>query len=150
MRKREQPITTAEEFRRLRTSDVRQEYERAAYAPLPDPVALEVIRQFPDLREWVAYNKSVSIEVLRVLATDDDRRVRTMVAMKRKLDLPLFEQLSHDPDEIVRSTVAFNRKCPTSVLVRMEEGDPSEWVRSKARERLGGDSAPTADGGRDL
>ena len=132
-----EPILTADEFRRLRCSSARQDYERAAYAPLPDSVALEVIRRFPDMREWVAHSKSVSIEVLRVLATDDDSRVRYTVAMRRKLDLPLFEKLSRDPDEVVRSRVAYNRKCPAEVLTRMEAQDPSEWVRSKVRERLG-------------
>jgi hypothetical protein len=43
-------------------------------------VWLGVIRDYPDMRFWVAQNKTVPVSILGVLAADDDQRVRSMVA----------------------------------------------------------------------
>ena len=130
-------IGTADEFLRLRTSHVEAEYHRAAHDDLPEAVCLEIIERFPDMRKWVAHNKTVPLAILRVLAVDPDERVRSMVAMKRKLDRELFELLSHDPDETIRAGLTSNRKLPLDILQQLAT-DESSFVRAAAASRLAG------------
>ena len=40
-------------------------------------------QRFPDLRLWVAHNKTVSLEVLEVLRYDADEKAQSMVRLKR-------------------------------------------------------------------
>jgi hypothetical protein len=75
-------IRSAEEFRRLRESDNPDEYWRAAHEEAPLDVWLEVIRRWPDMRFWVAHNKTVPLSVLEVLVNDPDEKVRDMVLRK--------------------------------------------------------------------
>jgi hypothetical protein len=60
-------ISTAEEFVQLRTSEKPAEYLRAASEPAESGVWLEIISRYPAMREWVARNKTVTPEILRVL-----------------------------------------------------------------------------------
>jgi hypothetical protein len=108
-------ITSADEFSRLRRSNDVAEQARASHAAAPETVWMDVIRLYPDLRKWIAHNKTVPLEILRLLAQDDDPHVRRTVAMKRKLDQALFETLSADPDESVRRAIANNAKCPNEL-----------------------------------
>lgn len=75
-------IETPEEFRRLRESENPEEYRRASHDVAPVEVWLEVIRRWPDMRFWVAQNKTVPVSVLEVLADDPDETVRDMVLRK--------------------------------------------------------------------
>ena len=75
-------IESAEEFRRLRESDDPEDYRRAAHDEAPVEVWLEVIRRWPDMRFWVAQNKTVPVLVLEVLVDDPDQNVRDMVLRK--------------------------------------------------------------------
>ena len=75
-------IQSPEEFRRLRESENPEEYRRAAHDEAPVEVWLEVIRRWPDMRFWVAQNKTVPVSVLEVLANDPDEKVRDMVLRK--------------------------------------------------------------------
>ena len=77
-------ITTAEEFIRLRMSEDKDEYDRAAMEDAPIGVWWELVREHPEMRTWVAHNKTVPLEVLETLATDPDASVRGVVARKRK------------------------------------------------------------------
>lgn len=133
----ETEIHSAAEFVRLRSSDDPSDYERAAAGSASDTVWLEVIAQYPDMRFWVAQNKTVPLTVLKVLGLDPDARVRSMVASKRKLDAALFEVLARDRDEGVRATLARNPKVPPGILRQLAE-DPNSFVRSVASERLRG------------
>ena len=99
-------------------------------------VWMDVIATRPDMRVWVAQNKTVPIGVLRVLADDEDWRVRSTVARKRKLPPELLEVLSRDPSEAVRLGVVWNRKVPEALLRSLAVGDQSEMVRRVASERL--------------
>ncbi|MBA4010716.1 MAG: hypothetical protein C0481_02510 [Phenylobacterium sp.] len=109
-------IGSADEFSRLRRSSDPDEYGRAAREEAAEEVWLEVISRYPDMREWVAHNKTVPLEILALLARDLDQRVRQAVAMKRKLSRQLFEQLALDSDATVRSTIAGNPNVPRDVL----------------------------------
>jgi hypothetical protein len=75
-------IESAEEFVRLRTSEDPPEYRRAAHEEAPESVWFEVIDQFPDMRFWVAQNKTVPLAVLELLRHDTDPKVRSMVRAK--------------------------------------------------------------------
>lgn len=127
-------IESAEEFIRLRTSDDEAEYQRAASADAPDHVWAELIENHPEMRFWVAQNKTVPVSVLAELASDSDAKVRVMVAMKRKLTRSLFELLASDRDEGVRAAIARNAKCPPDLRDRLRS-DASEVVRDAAASR---------------
>ncbi|GAB3057174.1 hypothetical protein GCM10027053_18500 [Intrasporangium mesophilum] len=44
---------------------------------------MDVIERFPDMRLWVAQNKTVPLSILEVLREDADERVVWMVRKKR-------------------------------------------------------------------
>lgn len=76
-------IESADEFVRLRSSEDPAEYQRAAREEAAESTWLEVIDRFPDMRFWVAQNKTVPLSVLEILRHDADERVRSMVTSKR-------------------------------------------------------------------
>lgn len=128
-------ISSAEEFVRLRTSDLPDEYSIAAEDEAPTTVWFDVISRFPEMREWVVHNKTVPIEILEVLARDDSASVRATVADKRKLSPELFDLLARDDDELVRLRLAYNKKAPMHVLEQLSV-DASTLVRTTAMKRL--------------
>jgi len=109
-------ILSASEFLRLRSSDVPAEYHRAAHDDAAIDVWRDVIEQYPDMRFWVAQNKTVPVDGLRLLATDQDWKVRSMVAMKRKLPDDLCTLLALDSNDAVRQSIARHRNTPDGVL----------------------------------
>lgn len=112
-------IETPEAFVRLRASQDPADYGRAAHDEAPIAVWMAVIAGWPDMREWVAHNKTVPLEVLCVLAADPCARVRRAVAVKRKLDRDLFERLSGDGDEGVLRALFHNAKVPADLRARV-------------------------------
>ncbi len=68
---------------RLRTSWVPEEYRRAAADEAPVEVWTQIIERYPDMRFWVAQNKTVPLAILEMLRHDPDRRVQWMVRSKR-------------------------------------------------------------------
>src|ERR1051325_10784206 len=87
-------IHSASEFVALRTSDDLDQQKRATQENATEDVWLDIIRQYPDMRFWVAQNKTVPLSILHMLAQDTDPRVRSMVAQKRKLDAATLAHLS--------------------------------------------------------
>lgn len=128
-------IASAEEFVRLRTSVAPDEYRRAAHDEAPMAVWFDVIARFPAMKEWVAHNKTIPLEILDVLARDADVRVRATVAARRKLAVEQFELLAADPHETVRHAVACNGKVPPQVLQRLAT-DGAALVSAAAERRL--------------
>lgn len=57
-------IDSAADFVRLRTSEIPGEQYRAAHDAAAVTVWRAVIEKYPDMREWVARNKTVPIEIL--------------------------------------------------------------------------------------
>jgi hypothetical protein len=106
---------------------------------MPMAVWLELIGEYPEMRQWAAHNKTVPIEILDLLAGDPDRAVRGMVAVKRKLTPEILQRLAGDPDEAVRMSVARHRRTPRHVLLQLRE-DPWPEVRRVVAGRL--DTAP--------
>ena len=113
-------IETPETFVRLRASQDPAEYGRAAHDEAPIAVWMAVIAGWPDMREWVAHNKTVPLEVLRALAADPNARVRRAVAVKRKLDRDLFDRLAGDIDEGVLRALVYNAKVPADIRAGVE------------------------------
>ena len=54
-------MESASEFVRLRTSENPVEYHRAAHDVASDEVWAEVITSYPEMAEWVAHNKTISL-----------------------------------------------------------------------------------------
>lgn len=65
-------IESADEFVRLRTSQDRAEYHRAAHDEATEATWIEVLERFPDMRVWVAHNKTVPLTILERLRHDSD------------------------------------------------------------------------------
>ena len=128
-------IQSADEFRLLRTSDDLDEQRRAAHDEAPVAIWREIIARFPELRWWVAQNKTVPDEILAELASDADPRVRSMVAMKRKLGPELQLRLTADADESVRRQLASNARATRAALERLAV-DPVAAIAEQARSRL--------------
>jgi hypothetical protein len=127
-------IESPEEFVRLRTSDEQAEYTRAAHEAAPLHVWQALVDEHPDMRVWVAHNKTVPLEILAQLAEDAAPEVRAMVAMKRKLSPALQQRLATDPDEAVRGRLVRNARVLSSVLEMLARG--TDEVATEAREVL--------------
>ena len=99
-------------------------------------VWLDLVVRFPEMRSWVAQNKTIPLDVLAILASDPDPDIRASVAMKNKLSGSLFATLASDTNESVRERIAYNKKTPIAVLHQLAN-DSSELVSLPARERIG-------------
>ncbi len=128
-------ITTAEEFYRLRTSKNKEDYDRATYEDLPLNVWLEIVGKYPEMRSWVAHNKTVPIEILEILVRDSDVSVRCSVAVKRKLPEHLQLLLAQDDDDSVRERLVWNPKATKKVL-QFLSNDKEHHIGEKARRKL--------------
>lgn len=128
-------IESAEEFKRLRESENPEEYRRAAHEESKLSVWNEVIERFPEMRFWVAQNKTVPIEILRILSEDKDSNVRFMVASKRKINKEIKEILIIDEDSSIRAQLARNPKLEIEYL-EILKNDPESFVREAALDRL--------------
>jgi hypothetical protein len=128
-------ITSAEEFVRLRSSDLKDEYLQAAHDSADIQVWLEVIEKYPDFQEWVAHNKTIPEEIIVLLSDSLDARIKSIIAAKRKTPGYILQKLARDTDESVRLRVACNPKVPKEILVSLL-GDPWEEVVEIAQEKL--------------
>ena len=128
-------IKSAEEFVLLRSSEAPEEYIRAVQEEASDTVWMDVISKFPEMKEWVAHNRTVPLNILNILSQDMNDSVRATVASKRKLSPELFELLSKDRSEVVRERVAYNKKAPIHIL-RMLAKDQIMFVREAALKRI--------------
>ncbi|MDR3352025.1 MAG: hypothetical protein LBO00_03255 [Zoogloeaceae bacterium] len=130
-------ILSAEEFISLRSSDVKAEYDRAAHEEAPLDVWKDVLERYPDYTLWIIHNKTVPLEILQMLSTSNDAKIRRDVAVKRKLSPELFEQLSQDADPEVRSQIAINKKTPLHIL-ELLCNDKDQSVANTAKSQLKG------------
>ncbi|HET9655486.1 MAG TPA: hypothetical protein VFP72_09035 [Kineosporiaceae bacterium] len=76
-------IDSADEFVRLRTSEGRQEQDRASREQASVETWLDIIERYPEMKEWVARNTSVPLEILEILRRDPDEPVVWTVRQKR-------------------------------------------------------------------
>ena len=128
-------IESAEQFRSLRESEVSDEHHRAAHDTAPLQVWLDTIKRMPEMRFWVAQNKTVPVDVLQLLADDPDSNVRDMVARKRKLPESLQLKLTTDPTPSVRNALACNAQATPRVLAALAQDD-AKFVRETAQNQI--------------
>jgi hypothetical protein len=133
-------IESADQFVLLRTSEDIELYQRAANEPATEDIWQEIIRRYPDMRVWVARNKTVPLNILEILSHDENADVRYAVAMKRKSSQDILQRLAQDPDESVRLRVALNPKTP-KVLLEQLLHDKWSRVVEEAKNRLEEDFA---------
>lgn len=94
----------ADEWVRLRRSQVSEEHQAAAWMEMPSEVWADVLARYPEMAEWVAHAKRSPADIVAGLARHPDWRVRVTVASQRRLDPELRAELAADPDELVRSS----------------------------------------------
>ena len=133
-------IRTADEFIRLRTSEIKEEYDRASNDTADISTWTEIIQKYPDYKQWVVHNKTVPIEILEILTLDSDPNVRSAVARKRKINDQIFGTLSKDKDENVRYALMCNTALDETKLKQIKTID-SDWLTRQLRERLARHSA---------
>jgi hypothetical protein len=109
-------IDSVETFLILRMSENSDEYGRVVREEAPLVVWRELVESYPEMRKWVACNRTVPVEILAVLVDDPNPEVRWAVALKRKLTSEMFEALSNDEDESVRLRVVHNRKTSERLM----------------------------------
>lgn len=130
-------IKSAEEFVRLRESEIQEEQYRASNDSAELEIWYEVIRKYPEFKEWVIHNKTIPIEILELLAEDKDPRVRSEVARKRKINDKIFSTLSIDPNENVRYALIFNTKISKDKSkLKLIKVDDSAWLQEKLKEKM--------------
>ena len=128
-------IESAARFLEMRTSENLHDQDQASRENAPLEVWLEIIGKYPDLRRWVAHNKTVPAVVLEMLADDSDPAVRATVARRRSAPSGVLERLARDEDATVRARVASNKRAPLGVVRRLAE-DQSWVVRDAAKNAL--------------
>lgn len=128
-------IETVDEFVHLVNSEEAVERRRAAWEEASLEVWRGVIEQRPDMRFWVAHNRTVPAEVLRVLIDDSDWRVRDRIANRNSCPGDILALLADDEHEAVASTVAGHLNTPDSALRKLTSHAWSQ-VREKAIDQL--------------
>ena len=135
-------IKTAEEFKKLRESEIPEEYHRASNEEAEVHVWGEVIEKYKEMAIWVAQNKTVPVAILKELATHEDPNVRCMVARKRKLPESTMLLLAKDSDESVRNGLVNNGKVTKSVL-RVLVTDSWDVISERASQKLTALTSPS-------
>lgn len=128
-------IETVDEFIRLVESDDPAERRRAAWEGADLRVWMTLVADHPEMRFWVAHNRTIPSEVMQELASDEDWRVRDRIATKNSCPSDILEILSHDSHDAVASAVAGHPNTPSSALRRLAEY-PWDEVRNKAIQQL--------------
>lgn len=126
-------IQSADEFKYLRLSENIEEQYRASNDDANKEVWIEVINKFPKLREWVAHNKKIQIEILEKLTLDSNPKVRCVVARKRKINDKIFEILKNDLTEEVRYDLLSNTKISIEKKRKIKVDD-SDWLQGILKE----------------
>ncbi len=127
-------IQSPEEFVRLRTSTLPDEYSRAANDEAPLEVWNAILGSHPEMHEWVAHNKTIPVELIERLARSSSARVRSTIARKGRTPPDILAMLARDRDDTVRMAVARHPKAPDDVL-RLLESDPWDAIRQVVASR---------------
>lgn len=131
-------IETVAEFIRLVESDDPDEIRRSAWEDALPKVWKLLVEDYPEMRFWVAHNRTVPEQILRILAVDPEWRVRHRVASRRSCPSGILELLSNDTHDSIASLVAGHPNVPSSALRRLEKypwGQVSEKATRQLAER---------------
>jgi hypothetical protein len=127
-------ILSGEEFIRLRHSDDRNDYLRAANEDADTGVWEDILSSHPELAFWVAQNKTIPESILRRLSTWEDESVRGMIARKNSTPADVLANLAKDSSVSVRIAVASNKRTPFDVICQLTS-DSWDGVREAATKR---------------
>lgn len=127
-------INSAEEFKKYVESDDEDEYRKTQWNA-SEEVWLDVLNKYPEYSRTVAFNLSITMNVLEKLSESDDWKTRVDVAMKRRISHKIFEKLSKDIESVVRRKIAVNAKAPDYILEHLAL-DTDVAVSSIAKDRL--------------
>ena len=128
-------IRSASEFLALRSSRITEEYWRAAHDTASEEVWIELIEKYPDMRFWVAHNRTIPLRIIKMLSEDKDTNVRCRIADKHTTDPSILLALVHDREASVRMRVALNKKTPAHIL-RGLLNDEWDSIVAVAQKRL--------------
>lgn len=128
-------IVSAEEFIKLRTSDKKEEQDRASRDHADNRVWLDIIKNYPEYKVWIVHNKTIPVDILESLAKDEEIEVREAVARKRKINDRIFELLSADKDESVRYALICNTKL-SKEKKELIHTEGSNWLKAALQEQL--------------
>jgi len=140
-------IETVAEFVRLVESDDPDERRRSAWEAALPQVWKSLVENHPEMRFWVAGNRTVPDVILRILAIDPEWRVRHRVASRKSCPSDILELLSNDTHDSIVSLVAGHPNTPSSALRRLARY-PWDQVSKKATRQLSerGKTPPMKDG----
>lgn len=127
-------VNTIEEFEAVRA----EHDSRTFRVQIPDRLAMEIVADYPEHREALASNKTISEPVIRALAVDEDPDVRWRISHKRATPPDVQIELAADSSEDVRIGICRNPKVPREALEILAE-DAVDWIREEAQERLNSD-----------
>jgi hypothetical protein len=137
-------IDNAREWIRLRSSDDSDDNHRAATETVPLAVWMQIHSKAPDLRAFIAYNRTSPPEMLAILARDENRLVRHAVAERHDAPVSALRELADDVDERVRVLVAGHPSTQRDVLQYLSRVDAADAVRVKASARLRAQAHPSS------
>jgi hypothetical protein len=128
-------IRTAEEFKKLRTSENLDEQRRAGDEQASIDTWQETIAKYPELKTWVIYNKTIPVEILNQLSKDPNPDIRSEVACKRKIDSEIFNRLRSDNDENVKYSLLCNTKLTKEQKSQIDTSG-SMWFQREVFQKL--------------
>jgi len=128
-------ITSAEEFKKLHESELKEEFKRSVHEEASIEVWRDVMHKFPDLAFSVAQNKTVPIKILKELSRNSNARVRSMVARKRKITEEIINVLKVDKDESVRHALMYNKTLTTEQKMAIKTDD-SDWLKEELNKNV--------------
>lgn len=137
-------IDNANEWIRLRSSDDSDDNYRAATETVPLAVWMQIHSKAPDLRAFIAYNRTSPPEMLAILARDENWLVRHAVAERQDAPTSALRELADDVDERVRVLVAGHPSTQRDVLQYLSRVDSADAVRVKASARLRAQAHPSS------
>lgn len=134
-------ICNIDEYLNLVNSEDKEDTNRTINEELSSELILEIIKNYPGKKSWLAHNKHLPVSVLRLLALDENDDVRFTIAMKKKCDRHIFEILMKDPNFSVRMAVVRNNKLPIDLLKLLafdKENEISEEAKRIITEKYRG------------
>lgn len=128
-------ITSVDEFLSLCASGKLVDINRSLQDEASIEIWMELVSNFSPHQIDVAQNRTIPPEIMRILATQGDEVVRTILAEKRKLPVDIFGLLANDSSELVRKKIAANQKTPIEIVENLAN-DENEDVSRVAKFRL--------------
>jgi hypothetical protein len=98
-------------------------------------IGLRDALDYDELKMSRADDASTPVDILVMLAKDEDELIRCHVAFNRSAPLWLLVQLARDSDWSVRQHVALNRLTPHEILTELTQDD-NQYVRWAAEKTL--------------